>query len=170
MLFGLAIVFLLLGSTAYAQIPTCVDALKASPQGPFPCSVTATWTDNSGNETGFILERSLNNAPFAMIGGGPLAANVTSVVDATLTQSATVDNVYRYRVMAANSAGRSAPSNIGTFTIPQAVSLPPAASNLVITFKGATGELDLTPGRKVKLDNDDGTFVISASQITVDLK
>jgi fibronectin type 3 domain-containing protein len=60
------------------------------------------WTDNSGNEVGFRIQRSTGSAAF-----GPLAkvgAQVTTYTDATVKAG----KVYRYRIQAYNSAGSSA--------------------------------------------------------------
>ena len=163
-------------SMADAQIPTCTTALAAQPQGPFPCSVTAAWQDNSTNETGFWLYRRLNAGPWVKI-GGDLPANTTSVVDATLQQSQTVDNVYDYKVSAFNNAGEAPGVTpvTASFTIPKAIAPAKPPTGITVTFKGATGEM-LCPScsggdRKVPFANDDGTVVItSASGITVDIK
>lgn len=171
----LAFIFLLFPVLAYAQIPTCTVALTASPQGPFPCSVTVTWTDNADNETGYRLERRLNNSTWGQI-GGTLAVNTTSVIDATLQQSAAVDNFYEYRVLAVNSAGTAPSINpaIAGFTVPKATSPPKPATGITVTFKGATGILlcpTCTGGdKKVPFSGDEGTFEIIADEITVALK
>lgn len=83
-----------------AQVPTCQASLLAKPPGPFPCSVTLVWTDNSNNELTFPIERQVNGGPFTAL--HTVGANVTTYTDATLAQSATVDNTYCYRVAAAN--------------------------------------------------------------------
>src|SRR4030095_10598142 len=87
---------LLAAAPAFAQT-SCVTSFTPG------CSVTLTWTDNATNETEQVVERNLNGGPFVLLGNGRVAANVTQVIDATsITQSATVDNVYCYRVAAAN--------------------------------------------------------------------
>ena len=77
--------------------------------------IALTWSDNSSNETGFMLERSvdgINWNQFATVG-----SNVTSFTDTGLTASTT----YQYRVRAYNSAGNSSYSNIGSATTGAAV-------------------------------------------------
>lgn len=72
--------------------------------------IALAWVDNSSNETGFRLERSvdgINWSEFAVVG-----SNATSFTDTGLTGSAT----YQYRVRAYNSAGYSSYSNIGSAT------------------------------------------------------
>lgn len=159
--------YLLLVTFAHAQILTCAVVLKATPPGPFPCSVTATWQDNSDNESGFLLQRRLNGGTWTTIGGGPLAVNITSAVDATLQQSTTVDNVYDYQVIAMNSAGQSLPSNVASFTIPKAAAVPKPATSLTITFQDATGQIKLTGGKTINLKNQSGSMSLTAAAITI---
>ena len=74
---------------------------------PTAADVTLHWTDNAGNETSYIIERS--SAPtsgFTQLATTP--ANSTSYVDDTVTSNTT----YYYRVQAANANGTSAYSNI----------------------------------------------------------
>jgi hypothetical protein len=90
--------------------------------------LTLSWTDNSNNETGFIIERVLGtgaNPAFTKV--GEVGANVTTYVDKNLPNNTT----YTYRVKAFNEGGQSAPSNTATGTT---VVAPPAApSNVTIT-------------------------------------
>ncbi len=66
-----------------------------------------TWSDNSTNEDGFKVERSLNNqfGPFSQI--ATTSADAVSHNDAGLT----ADQTYYYRVRAFNSGGNSGYSN-----------------------------------------------------------
>jgi len=70
--------------------------------------INLTWTDNSGNETGFRIERckGATCTNFALI--ATVGANVTSYSNTKLTANTT----YRYRVTAYNASGNSAYSNI----------------------------------------------------------
>ena len=161
----------LLASAAHAQLTTCVTAVAAKPMGPFPCSVTATWQDNSTDETGFVLERRLNGGAWTVLGGPPLGVNVTSVVDATLQQSATVDNLYEYRVAAVNAGGQSGYSNLASFTVPKAVPLAPKPpSTLTITFDGATGQIKLANKNTINLKNQTGTMTLIGAISVVDFQ
>jgi hypothetical protein len=68
--------------------------------------ITLSWTDNSGNETSFRVERSLSaTSGFAEIGN--LAPNTISFFDSTVGRRIT----YFYRVRAMNDAGASAYSS-----------------------------------------------------------
>ncbi|MCD2449904.1 M12 family metallo-peptidase [Methylicorpusculum oleiharenae] len=102
--------------------------------------ISISWADNSGNETGFRLERSMdgvNWTEFAVVG-----VNVRSFTDAGLVANTT----YQYRIRAYNSNGTSSYSNIGSATTKAAVtqtcinnspalSLAPTA---IYTMAGAT--------------------------------
>jgi FG-GAP-like repeat/Fibronectin type III domain len=71
-----------------------------------PASLTLAWQDNSSNETGFRIERSLDGSTnWTEI--GTTGANVATYHDAGLAPSTT----YYYRVRAYNAAGTSAYSN-----------------------------------------------------------
>ncbi len=70
------------------------------------------WQDNSDNEQGFRIERSLDGSSFATIATtGP---NTTTFSDTTVDANTT----YFYRVFAFNNFGSSAPSNIASATTP----------------------------------------------------
>ena len=73
-----------------------------------PTEIRLTWSDNSSDETGFRLERSvdgINWTEFAVTAG-----NTTSYIDSGLVAS----TVYQYRVRSYNSNGSSGYSNTGT--------------------------------------------------------
>lgn len=91
-------------------------------------SVSLTWADLSGNETGFEIERaSTSNGPFVKI--GDVAANVTTYTDGNLTQA----TQYCYRVWAKNSIGNSGFSNTSCATTPAAPPAAPARLTAVAT-------------------------------------
>jgi hypothetical protein len=66
--------------------------------------VDLTWTDNSGNETGFKIRRKTGAGSFILI--GQLSANATSYQDNTTAASTT----YTYSVASYNASGESGPS------------------------------------------------------------
>lgn len=68
--------------------------------------IDLSWHDNSGDEQGFRVERSLDAFVFTEI--ATLAPNVTSFSDTTVS----ADTLYFYRVLAFNGFGNSEPSNI----------------------------------------------------------
>lgn len=101
------------------------------PAPAFAIDAILSWTDNSSNEQGFKIERSLNASTFTAL--ATVNANVVTVTDTTLVQSLTVDNVYCYRVYAYNTAGNSAFTAPACKTIAKpTVTLPAAPGNLTI--------------------------------------
>jgi hypothetical protein len=80
--------------------------------------LTATWDDNSTNELGFSIERSLGPsntfAEVATTGSGTTTYTDSSLADAT---------TYCYRVRAFNAAGYSSYSNVACGTTPQTFGL-----------------------------------------------
>jgi hypothetical protein len=76
--------------------------------------VNLTWTDNAGNETGFQIERSVNNSSsFAQI--AQVNADTVSYSDTGLTGNKT----YFYRVRAVNAGSQSAYSNTASAKTPK---------------------------------------------------
>jgi hypothetical protein len=72
--------------------------------------IDLTWTDNSDNEQGFRIERSLDGQSFAEVASvGP---NITSFSDTGLSQGTT----FFYRVFAFNAFGNSGASNVAADT------------------------------------------------------
>jgi hypothetical protein len=89
-----------------------VPVVPAAPSGLTATTVSRTqinlsWADNSGDETGFKIERckTANCTNYAEI--SQVGANVTTFADTGLTKNTT----YRYRVRAFNANGNSAYSN-----------------------------------------------------------
>ncbi|MBL7851202.1 MAG: fibronectin type III domain-containing protein [Cyclobacteriaceae bacterium] len=118
---------------AFQTIFTCKKEEEVLPPPAAPTSlsgtatsattITLTWTDNAGDETGFKIER-------AIVGGtgyteiATVGANVTTYQNTGLTATTT----YTYRVRAFNNSGNSAFSNAVTIVTPDTV--PAAPSNL----------------------------------------
>ncbi|MGQ9801671.1 MAG: DUF7948 domain-containing protein [Candidatus Saccharicenans sp.] len=106
-------------------------AVLTLPAGPTNLTATAVherrvnlnWTDNSGGETGFRVERKTGGGNWSTLTN--LAANVTSYPDTSVVESTT----YTYRVFAFNGSGDSAASNEATVTTP-ALTVPLAPSGL----------------------------------------
>ena len=94
-------------------------------------SVNLSWTDNSDNETGFVIERkdgdSTNANPFTAIDS--VAANETTFTDTGLTPNTT----YTYRVFAFNNVGGSGYSNLAQTTT---TSLPATFQLTLSVFDG----------------------------------
>jgi titin len=88
-----------------------------------------TWQDNSDNEDGFKIERSVNGGGFNQL--GIQGANVTTYYDSGPQGGGLKPGTYCYRVKAFNSLGDSSYSNESCATI-QASPLN-APGNLIIT-------------------------------------
>jgi PKD repeat protein len=113
--------------------PTNVTARLAN-------GINLSWSDNSDNETGFVIERSLANQGFGVI--GTVDANVTSFADLSYGIAA-----YTYRVHAQNDRGFSAYSNSAPIsivsinsTVAVSATADPAAGvvPLTVTFNAVT--------------------------------
>ncbi len=112
-------------STPEPDIPN-PPTLLASPQQT-STSISLTWQDNSGKESGFRISRKdLINTSWTQIAEEP--ANTVSYTNNGLSSNTT----YSYRVTAFNSNGVSAPSN--TLTTKTQDNVPPSPSNLAITY------------------------------------
>ncbi len=102
------------GTVPYAPSGFGATAVSAS-------QINLTWTDNSTDETNFIVERALTSA-FSSITSFTLPAGTTSSSDTGLAAGTT----YYYRVKANNGAGSSPYSNVASATT-QVASPPPAS-------------------------------------------
>jgi FtsP/CotA-like multicopper oxidase with cupredoxin domain len=113
-------------NTAIVGVPIVVAApsnLTAAAQaGP---QVNLTWRDNSNNETGFVIERSIDSASYTVV--GTVAADTTSYVDTSVAAG----NSYVYRVKAVNGDVSSPYSNIVSVTIPS-LTVPARPTNLSV--------------------------------------
>src|SRR5207244_10575659 len=78
--------------------------------------IDLTWTDNSTDETNFVVERALTSA-FASITSFTLPAGTISFSDTGLAAG----TAYYYRVKAINGAGSSLYSNVASATTQAAV-------------------------------------------------
>ncbi len=76
-----------------------------------------TWTDNSDNETEFLIERMTAGGAFAMLASVPF--NTTAYHDGSVV----VGMTYTYRVAAMNAGGMSSPSNEEMLTAPDSVDM-----------------------------------------------
>lgn len=133
------------GTTSIPTPPAAPTALTATAVS---CNqVNLAWTDNSGDESSFKIERSGNGVDFSEIAS--VGANVTAFSDTTVAQS----TPYWYRVRAYNGGGYSDYSNTANATTPVCPPTPPAApSNLA----GTAGQTNVALTWTDNSNNEDG--------------
>jgi hypothetical protein len=91
-----------------ATPPAAPNTLVARDASTAQAAVALRWTDNSGNEQAFELERSTDGMSFALI--ATLAADTFSVTDSNVERR----KRYFYRVRGVNSGGASGYSNVAS--------------------------------------------------------
>jgi fibronectin type 3 domain-containing protein len=123
--------------------PAAPSNLTASPVS--PSQIALSWQDNSSNESGFKIERSRDGVNFSQVGF--VSVNTTDYTDSNLAP----DTIYYYQVVATNSVGDSAPTNIANATT--LVSLTGTWSDADIGNPSPAGSFSITGG----------TFTINAS-------
>lgn len=117
--------------TAPATAMTAPSNLTASYNG---VSVTINWQDNSSNEMGYFIERSLvSNAGFTPIGG--VAPDVTTFTDTKASANIT----YYYRIRPSNTT-------TGSLSIPVTITTtPPTVTDLTTSnISGSSAQLNWT--------------------------
>ena len=124
--------------------------------------VNVSWSDDSSNEDGFQVERSLNGVDFSIVATTP--PGITNIRDLSLTPS----TGYHYRVSAFNSGGRSSHSAMtSASTRAPATSVPGAPTNLTANPANAD-EINLSwidnagneDGFKVERSTNGTTFTL----------
>lgn len=143
-------------NTATVTTPSLAPAAPSnavatpSPFGPNPPTVTLTWTDNSLDETGFIIHRATDPAFAVGLNTFPVGADITSFLDTTVEPKTT----YYYRVFAVNAAGSSLPSNTASAITAGEVPQPPA--NLII---GKTTKNSVSMSWVDNANNESGFYI-----------
>ena len=104
------------GGGSKPKPPENLSAAAASPN-----QIDLSWIDGANNEDGFAIERCAGSTCANFTEIFRVGANAVSYGDSGLT----AQTVYRYRVLAFNSAGNSKYSNIAQATTPAAPPPPP---------------------------------------------
>jgi hypothetical protein len=107
--------------------PSAPSALAATVTG--PSSVDVTWSDNSGDETLFDLERAAGGAGFAKMPSRP--ADSVSFTDETVHPGWP----YAYRIRALGLQGPSAFSTVASVTVPPTLTLSVSSGTLTRSEK-----------------------------------
>lgn len=107
-------------NTAEATTPSGPPPPPAAPSNLIASAISGTqinlsWTDNSGNESGFRIERCTGSTCTNFVQIAEVTANITSFPNTGLAKNTT----YRYRVRSFNGSGNSAYSNIASATTPK---------------------------------------------------
>jgi hypothetical protein len=140
-----------------------LNSLHTTPPNP-PSELIATqtsnslvellWTDNSSNEEGFIVERSIDDSVFVLL--DTIAPNITSFLDSSIDFGA----VHHYRILAFNNNGSSVYSDTVSINVDYPPSIPIAPTNLVATEISKTIiELSWTDN-----SNDEDGFIIERQE------
>ena len=103
-----------------------------------------SWNDNSSNESGFRIERSLDGQSFSQI--ATVGVNTTTYADTGLQSNTT----YWYRVNAYNEYGESGYTNLVNLTTEPDINEPPTISSImdqsVKADSGLSGAIAFTVG------------------------
>jgi FtsP/CotA-like multicopper oxidase with cupredoxin domain len=106
-----------------------------------PTRIRLTWTDNATNETGFMIQRSVNGGAFVTIAtrGALTGTGTVSYTDTAVTAG----NSYAYRVATMIGAAQSAFSNTVNVTI-QAIPAAPSGLAVAAVFGTNTDTATVT--------------------------
>ncbi|WP_345975654.1 DNRLRE domain-containing protein [Sulfurimonas sp. HSL3-7] len=119
-------------TAALPTVPSAPTGLNAGTDS--SSQITLNWTDNSSDETGFVVERSLSESSgFSTIATAPVGT--TSYTDTSLNAS----TMYYYRVAAVNDVGISAYTNTASAT----TDASPTSITLELT-SNVSGSITLT--------------------------
>ncbi len=140
-----------------ATPPAAPSALTATAVS--SSAIDLTWIDNSGDETGFDIERSLDGTTFAALAS--TGADITSFTDTGLNPNTT----YWYRVNAGNAGGTSAWSNTASATTSDVGSSLEVDSVVVSTVNAGKGA---KRGRATIVVVDDQGAVVPGAVVSGD--
>jgi hypothetical protein len=103
--------------------------------------INLTWVDNSTNEDGVKIERSIDNTNFTQIAS--VGANTTVYADTTAIAAGTT---YYYRVVGYNAVGNSSYSNVASALVPLTSALPAPWKAVSIGPVQVTGSVSYSNG------------------------
>jgi hypothetical protein len=131
-----------------------------------PLSATASWTDNSSDETGFKVEYAPSPyTSWTALSGSPTAANATSLATGNVLTDWTS---YKFRVASTNANGDSAYVESGVFTTTALTRLRPNADTSNSNWTASSGS-DLYAMIDESI-TDDADYISTASTGTYKAK
>jgi M6 family metalloprotease-like protein len=137
------------GGTSLPEAPTDLAALASSTS-----QIDLSWTDNSANEDGFRIDRSLDQANWSTL--VELSTDAQNYSDTSLAAATT----YHYRVRAYNTTGESGSSNLASATTEdEPITLPSAPNDLTAT---AISSSTINLAWDDNADNENG-FIVERS-------
>src|SRR6266403_2153970 len=145
---------MLCSSTALSNALTAPSNLDATPIS--STQLRLNWRDNSGNEAGFRVARSLDGTHFSLIAS--TRANATSYSDSGLTSA----RKYRYRIRASNSIAVSQWTAVVSATTLSDNPIPTATPTKKIIHWGGSNRVSQVVTNKTYLDTlpFDGIVVV----------
>jgi len=156
-------------STTYASgwaqtpdtIPNAPTGLAASTTS--SSAITLTWADNSGNETGFKIERSPNGVD-TWTGIYTTSSSAIMYSNSGLTYNTT----YYYRIRSYNTAGNSNYTTVVYATTNQAAPSAPTGAGLTVLSDTSirinwTGPSDNEDGFKVQISTNGTTYTLKTT-------
>ena len=152
------------------MVPPVVDNTLAAPtnltaNNKTTGQVTLDWTDNSDNEDGFVVERSLSmDSGFASV--GTVAAGITTYTDTTVEGATT----YYYRVAATRSAEVSTYSNVVNSTTAAVVAVFGSGDVGILNYAYALEQLEAAFYTAVLAGGYYDTAAENEKQILADLQ
>lgn len=127
-------IFLWLGENALAAAPSAPNNVIATPLS--PTEMRVAWTDTSGDEVSFLVERSMAGSPTLFMPVTTAPRDATSAVATGLLSN----TQYWFRVAATNPSGTSsAATSAGVYTLastPTNVMLWPTTNTMAISWSG----------------------------------
>jgi hypothetical protein len=137
------------------QIPPSAPSNLVGQMIQNPLSVQLSWTDNSNNENGFIIERE-NLGPDAFIVIDTVGANQNTYTDLNVAYM-----TYAYRIAAFNASGQSAYSNVSQVIVPvELISFTTILDESGVLLKWTTGSETNNMGFDIlrSIDNDNNNW------------
>ena len=113
-------------ATAVTYLNTPTNLTAAADAGYPTSQIDLAWTDNTQNETGYIVQRSTDQINWTTPAGGSLGANAASFTDTSVAEGTT----YYYYVYATGTGSNSANSaTVSATTLPATPTIGTATAN-----------------------------------------